>query len=81
MLEEIEDLKTKKKRLESDSAALAKSADEFLRTAEDTQHGLSRLRHLVAKSNSHRKTSKEKLDEAEQIDMERNSKLQSVKVN
>ena len=79
LLEEIEDLKTKKKRLESDSAALAKSADEFLRTAEDTQHGLSRLRHLIAKSNSHRKTSKEKLDEAEKIDMEINSKLQSLK--
>ena len=44
LLEEIEDLKTKKKRLESDSAALAKSADEFLQTAEDTQHGLSWLR-------------------------------------
>ena len=75
LLDEIEDLKTKKKRLESDAAVLNKSADEFLQNAEVTQHGLSSLRHLVAKSNSHRKASKEKLEEAADIDKEINSKL------
>ncbi len=55
LLDEIEDLK-KKKRLESDAAALNKSADEFLQNAEVAHHGITSLRHLVAKSNSHRKT-------------------------
>ena len=64
--EEIEELKSKRQRLESDAATLITSADDYADKAEKAS-GLKEVRSLIAKGNSHRRSAKEKLSEAEKV--------------
>ena len=65
LVEELDELKAKKKRLESEAAALLKSADDYAVKAESTKN-IDKVRQLVAQSNSHPSSSKRKLEEARQ---------------
>ena len=77
LVEEVDELKAKK-RLESEAAALVKSADDYSVKAESTKN-IDKVRQLVAQSNSHRSSSKRKLEEASKIDSEIDCKLQELK--
>ena len=77
LVEELDELKAKK-RLESEAAALVKSADDYSVKAESTKN-IDKVRQLVAQSNGHRSSSKRKLEEASKIDSEIDCKLQELK--
>ena len=62
LVEELDELKAKKKRLENEAAALVKSADDYSVKAESTKNI-----NKVRQSNSHRSSSKRKLEEASKI--------------
>lgn len=74
MEEEIKNLNVKKRKIESDIAALNRSADSFADQAE-TKGDLT----LIAKSNSMRKTSKEKVIELSKIEQTIAAKLLELK--
>lgn len=62
-------MKARKKRLESEAAALVKSADDYSVKAESTKN-IDKVRQLEAQSNSHCSSSKRKLEAASKIDSE-----------
>ena len=78
LVEELDELKAKKKHLECEAAGLVKSADDFSVRAETTRN-IDEVRQMVAKSNSHRMSSKRKLEEAAKLDTEIDMKLQELK--
>ena len=75
-MEEIDVLKKKKRQFESDVESLLKSADEFAERAED-----SRNVTWIAKSNSLRRTAKEKMAALKDIEEQLDGKLQQLKNN
>ena len=75
-MEEIDLLKKKKRQFETDLEALIKTADEFADRAED-----SRQITWIAKSNSLRRTAKEKMAELKDIEKQLDGKLQQLKNN
>ena len=74
ILEEIEEIKKKKRRLDSDIKTLNDSADQLLCKAEDEGN----LRHLT-QANSFRRTAKDKMDQLAQVDISLNEKLKELK--
>lgn len=74
MLEEIEELKTKRRKLEICAKDMLKSCEEFADKAEKTQNFT-----FLAKSNALRRSAKEKSAEAEAVEVEINQKLQEIK--
>ena len=78
LVEELDELNAKKKRLESEAAALVKSGDDYSVKAESTKN-IDKVRQLVAQSNGHRSSSKRKLEEASKIDSEIDCKLHELK--
>jgi len=74
--EEIEELKVKKRRIEKDLDALLKSADEFAEKAEKS-HSVT----CITKSNSFRRTAKEKTAEIEAVELQWENKLLQLKNN
>ena len=77
LMEELDDLKAKKK-LECEAERLAKSADRYSLKAEKAKN-IGEVRQMVAKSNSHRSTSKQKLKEAANVDAAIDVKVQQLK--
>ena len=77
LMEELDDLKAKKK-LECKAEGLAKSADKCSLKAEKAKN-IGEVRQMVAKSNSHRSTSKQKLKEAADVDAAIDVKVQQLK--
>ena len=77
-MEELDDLKAKKKKLECEAEGLAKSADRYSLKAEKAKN-IGEVRQMVAKSNSHRSTSKQKLKEAANFDAAIDVKVQQLK--
>ena len=75
-MEEIDVLKKKKRQFENDVESLLKSADEFAERAED-----SRNVTWIAKSNSLRRTAKEKMAALKDIEEQLDGKLQQLKNN
>jgi len=75
-MEEIGVLKKKKRQFENDVESLLKSADEFAERAED-----SRNVTWIAKSNSLRRTAKEKMAALKDIEEQLDGKLQQLKNN
>ena len=69
-------LKRKKRQFENDVESLLKSADEFAERAED-----SRNVTWIAKSNSFRRTAKEKIAALKDIEEQQDGKLQQLKNN
>ncbi len=69
LFEEIEELQSKKKRLESDMQALVESADKYALKAESTGQVT-----LIAKSNSLRHGAKEKKVELEKLEKQLSEK-------
>ena len=69
-------LKRKKRQFENDVESLLKSADEFAERAED-----SRNVTWIAKSNSLRRTAKEKMAALKDIEEQLDGKLQQLKNN
>ena len=78
LMEELDDLKAKKKKLECEAEGLAKSADRYSLKAEKAKN-IGEVRQMVAKSNSHRSTSKQKLKEAANVDAAIDVKVQQLK--
>ena len=78
LMEELDDLKAKKKKLECDAEGLAKSADRYSLKVEKAKN-IGEVRQMVAKSNSHRSTSKQKLKEAANVDAAIDVKVQQLK--
>ena len=75
-MEEIDVLKKKKRQFENDVESLLKSADEFAERAED-----SRNVTWIAKSNSLRRTAKEKMAALKDIEEQLDGKFQQLKNN
>lgn len=73
-LEEIEEIKKKKRRLDSDIKNLNDTADQLLQKAENEGN----LRHLT-QANSLRRTAKDKMEELTQVDISLNEKLKKLK--
>lgn len=73
-MDEIDVLKKKKRQFETDVEALLKTADEFADKAED-----SRNLTWVAKSNSLRRSAKEKRAALKDIEEQLDGKLQQLK--
>jgi len=69
--EELEQLKTKKRRLQKDAKALEKEADDLAVTAEQ-RHDFT----CITKSNSLRKTAKQKLFDIQAVDLQLESNQQ-----
>ena len=67
LIDEIDELKTKKKRLAEAAASLSKSADELALKAENARSGKT-MREMLAKSNSHRKSLRDKLEECKSVE-------------
>ena len=78
LMEELDDLKAKKKKLECEAEGLAKSADRYSLKAEKAKN-IGEVRQMVAKSNSHGSTSKQKLKEAANVDAAMDVKVQQLK--
>lgn len=74
LLDEIEELKEKKRRMNEDIDSLIKSADNLSEKAEST-----RDISFVTQSNSLRKTSKEKAEELKNLEKKMEEKLQALK--
>ena len=74
VLDEIEELKEKKKRMKMDIDSLVKSADDFSVKAEETGKMT-----LVTKSNALRKAAKEKTLQLQDVEDKRNGKLEALK--
>ncbi|KXJ08703.1 hypothetical protein AC249_AIPGENE28448 [Exaiptasia diaphana] len=73
-LEEIEEIKKKRRRLDSDIKTLNDTADQLLLKAEDQGN----LRHLT-QANSFRRTAKDKMDELVQVNISLDEKLKKLK--
>jgi hypothetical protein len=74
ILDVVDELKTKKKRLMKDQECLIKSADDFAEKAETTgKH------QFIVKSNSFRRTAKDKAAEIKEVEELLDQKLQSLK--
>ena len=73
-MEEIDVLKKKKRQFETDVQALLKSAAEFADRAED-----SRNLTWITKSNSLRRTAKEKMEALKDIEEQLNGMLEQLK--
>ena len=73
-MEELGELKKKKARVEADVVALEKSADEYANKAETT----SQLT-FIAKSNSLRRTAKEKKESLVEIEKQIDEKLKEIR--
>jgi hypothetical protein len=76
VLDELENLKKRKKNLESDKTSLEKKADELAEQAER-----SRKIALVTQSNSMRKTARDKAKDIEQISKDIDYQLHQLKDN
>ena len=74
LLDEIEELKHKKKRIENEAKSLETEADQLALKTENTGKLL-----LVAKSNSLCRTAKEKVTESTQLNATLESELQELK--
>ena len=74
VMDEIEEIKSKKQRLEKDAEALEVSADEFALKADNTGNLT-----LIAKSNSLRQTAKNKRKDLCDIEQKLNDKLKEIK--
>ena len=74
VLDEIEELKEKKKRMKLDIDSLVKSADDFSVKADETG-----LMTLVIKSNALRKAAKDKTPQLEDVEDKLNGKLEALK--
>ena len=74
IVDEIEELKKKRARLEHDKEAMLKSADELCEQAE-----VNRKMTLVAQANSMRKTAKEKAVSVDKINKELDERLKELK--
>ena len=74
LIDEIEDLKAKKKRLQADCEAMEKSADQMALQAESK----GKLT-LIAKSNSFRRTAKQKAENIKEVDCLLDRKLTELK--
>lgn len=72
--DEIHKLKTKKRRLHADEQSLEESADKAALKAEKTGNLT-----LIAKSNSLRRSAKEKKDTLKQVEQKLNEKLSELK--
>ncbi|KAG1654624.1 Transcription termination factor 2 [Nymphon striatum] len=75
-LEEIEEIKKKKRRLDADIKCLNETADQLLQKAEDE----GKLSHLT-KANSFRRTAKDKMQQLVQTDISLKDQLQKLKSN
>lgn len=75
-MEEIDVLKKKKQQFETDVEALLKSADEFNDRAEDSRN-LTWI--TCTKSNSLRRTTKEKMEALKDIEEQPSGKLEQLK--
>ncbi|KAG1672086.1 hypothetical protein GQR58_016157 [Nymphon striatum] len=73
-LEEIEEIKKKKRRLDADIKCLNETADQLLQKAEDE----GKLSHLT-KANSFRRTAKDKMQQLVQTDISLKDQLQKLK--
>mgnify|MGYP001602198842 CR=1 FL=1 len=78
LLEEIDELKAKKQRLQESEVALNKSADDFALKAKSARSAKD-MRELLTKSNSHRKTAKEKLEDYQKTENELEKKIRELK--
>lgn len=74
VLDEIEELKEKKKRMKLDIDSLVKSADDFNVKAEETGQMT-----LVTKSNALRKAAKDKTLQLQDVEDKLNGKLEALK--
>lgn len=74
ILDELEELKAKRARLQKDIKCLTQSADEFADKAESTGQIT-----LITKSNSLRRTAKEKTSQVEKVEKDINKKLNSLR--
>ena len=74
VLDEIDEMKTKKKRIKTDIDSLNASADQFAEKAETTGNLT-----LITKSNSMRRTMKEKTVELQDLERSLDEKVQSLK--
>ncbi len=74
LMDDIEELKSKKKRFESEAKSLEKEADELALKAEASGKLV-----FVAKSNSLRRSAKEKFTHVQQLNDQLESKLQELK--
>lgn len=74
LLDDIEELKRKKKRFELEAKTMEKEADELALKAKSSGKLV-----LVAKSNSLRRSAKEKLTDIEQLIDQLENKLQELK--
>ncbi|KAG1693155.1 hypothetical protein GQR58_007120 [Nymphon striatum] len=75
-LEEIEEIKKKKRRLDADIKCLNETADQLLQKAEDE----GKLSHLT-KANSFRRTAKDKMQQLVQTDISLKDQLQKLKTS
>lgn len=73
-MEEIDLLKKKKKQFETDVEGLIKTADEFADKAEN-----SRQLTWITKSNSLRRTAKDKMVQLKEIEKQLDGKLQQLR--